>query len=205
MRFFVLLFIVTALSLSGCWNQTNVPIEQSRIKVTNNSQRVVSIHQTTSVPCFEDCTSTHVGYARAQYDNLFRTVSHVLTTNLDHITIQWNGACWIKQLWNHPTQDLSLIQTVWTCLPWIGSGVIGSWKQHQWTILTNNTSQSVVVIENEWFLVASWLMLAPWMSWSPLISSNWELIWLVHAQTERWTTFINIGQWWESLLSLSEK
>ncbi len=201
----IILFIVITFWLSGCW--TNTPYKQEKLIVTdtNPTERLVSIQQKTSTPCLENCTSIHVWYARAQYDNLFWTASHVLPANFDQILIQWKWVCWIKQVWNHPTQDLSLIQTVWTCIVWIGSGSIASWTNNQWILLKSNTTQSVSVTENEWLLFASWLLLEPWMSGSPLVSSQWALIWLVHAQTKWWTMFIDVTQWWEDLLSLSEK
>lgn len=194
----IILFMLIIVWLSGCW--TNTPYKQEKLIVTdtNPTERLVSIQQKTSTPCLENCTSIHVWYARAQYDNLFWTVSHVLPANFDQILIQWKWVCWIKQIWNHPTQDLSLIETVWACIPWISSGFIASWISHQWT-LVNNPWKWVSVTKNEWLLFASWLLLEPWMSWSPLISSQWALIWLVHAQTMLWTSFIDIAQWWNDV------
>ena len=201
----MILFIVITFWLSWCWTNPAYKHENTTNEKNNPSERLVSIQQKTSTPCLENCASIHVWYARAQYNDLFRTVSHVLTPNLDHIAIQWNWSCWIKQLWNHPTQDLSLIQTIWSCKPSVGSGVIASWTHNQWTLIINNKTQSVSFTETDWLLFASWLVLEPWMSWSPLISDQWALIWVVHAQTEWWTMFINVTEWWKDLLSLSEK
>lgn len=197
--------IIVILMVSWCWINNHTWTLKSNSVITSNQERVVQIRQKTSIPCFENCTSTHVWYAWAQETNLFRTVRHVLMPNIDQLIVQWSWACWIKQLWNHPTQDLSLIQTVWSCAWWIIGGSLASWKHQQWIRVTDHNTQSISFREHEWFLLASWLFLAPWMSWSPLISQTWALIWLVHAQTALWTTFVDLTQRWNDLLSLSKE
>lgn len=198
-------FLLITFWVSGCWSK----IDEQKISIVpkkqNQQERIVWIEKVSTIPCLENCTTTHIWYARAQYEDLFRTVRHVLPQDLDKIVITWTWACWLKHIWNHPSQDLTLIQTVWVCVPWISKGLIATWTNTTWRLYSNNTEQSVTFEKKEWLLFISWLVLAPGMSGSPLLSDQGALIWLVHAQTEHWTSFIDVTEWWRDLFSLSEK
>ena len=199
-RMRLLIPILLSVLLSGCWimHSTKESLyDKKEATIIDTLQRTVALKKVTSLPCDQDCTTTHLGYWRAQEENLIWSVKHLIPEQLESLRIEGYGSfCPIKQIRLHKTQDLVLIETTTPCLPWIAHWTLNDWKQEQGYLQIDQVQKTLSLSYFEWMMFASWLTLHPGMSGSPLVTKNGALVWLVHAQTPFWTTFTTITPWW---------
>lgn len=181
------------------WCTQQLPKEQPISKQIQHVWREayrVALSVYTDTPFDTNTPTKVIWYGWVYAENLIRTAKHLLTNNTSRLVITthtWT-ICPVQHIWMHDYQDIALIQTSTSCVPWISRSTLFDDVYPKEVLYINNTlKKTSLTFEEQWSVLIK-EQLSPWMSWSPLFLVDRTVIGIISAQTTNGTEVVVIDK-----------